>query len=301
MRLSVFAGGFDLDAAHGVCGADGATEDDTLELLTGLVDKSMVIVRSGTDRTRYVVLETLRAFGRDRLRENGIDDRNATRHAQYYTELAERAAAAMHGPDERAWVERMLPDYDNLRAAFERASADQDIDLARRLVTSLPELAYLRLGYESAGWAERVVDHADRDHPLFAAAVGVPRGARGIAVSFLARDRWRPSRRAVFLAGAPGASRIPPTYSPTLLCMRAIRTSPWRTTRGGGPRPPRRRPDPAGVDPVLRRGVPRRAAHSPRRSGRCAGGGGSRGDDRQPDGAVDGPPCTWLGAQEVRA
>ena len=46
MRLSVFAGGFDLDAAHGVCGEDGSTEDDTLDLLTGLVDKSMVTVRS---------------------------------------------------------------------------------------------------------------------------------------------------------------------------------------------------------------------------------------------------------------
>ena len=46
-RLSVFAGGFDLDAAHGVCGEDGADEDDTLDLLTGLVDKSMVTVRGG--------------------------------------------------------------------------------------------------------------------------------------------------------------------------------------------------------------------------------------------------------------
>ena len=44
-RLSVFAGGFDIDAAHGVCGEEGTDEDDTLELLTGLIDKSMVTVR----------------------------------------------------------------------------------------------------------------------------------------------------------------------------------------------------------------------------------------------------------------
>ena len=68
-RLSVFAGGFDLDAAHGVCGEDGTTEDDTLDLLTGLVDKSMVIVRGGADWTRYGVLETLRAYGRERLQD----------------------------------------------------------------------------------------------------------------------------------------------------------------------------------------------------------------------------------------
>ena len=176
-RLSVFAGGFDLDAAHGVCGEDGATEDDTFELLTGLVDKSMVIVRSGTGRSRYGVLETLRAYGRDRLREKRIEDRHATRHAVYYTELAERAATSMHSADERVWVERMLPDYDNLRAGFEHAMAQRDIDLALRLVTSLPELVHLRVGYESAGWAERVVDRANPDHPLFPAAVGI--SARG--------------------------------------------------------------------------------------------------------------------------
>jgi len=94
-RLSVFGGGCDLEAAHGVCAADGTSEDDTLELLIGLVDKSMVVVPSGPDRTRYSVLETLRAYGRERLRENGIDDHYARRHAVYYTELAERAHAGM--------------------------------------------------------------------------------------------------------------------------------------------------------------------------------------------------------------
>ncbi len=173
MGLCVFAGGFDLEAAHHVCGADGACEDDTLELLAGLVDKSMVVVRSVTDRTRYGVLETLRAFGRERLHEQGAHDRYALRHAVYYCELAERAAVGLQGVDERDWVERMLPDYDNLRTAFERAMAKDNIDLALRLVTALPELVSLRIGSdEVAGWAERVVAVADPDHPLFAAVVG---------------------------------------------------------------------------------------------------------------------------------
>ncbi len=179
MRLSVFAGGFDLVAANGVCGEEAATEDDTLELLTGLVDKSMVIMQSGADRSRYGVLETLRAYGRDHLRENGIEQRFAARHAVYYTELAEHAASGMHSAEERDWVERMLPDYDNLRAAFERAMADEDIDLALRLVTSLVELAHLRVSYEAAGWAERTIAPADPDNPLFTAAVG-----------FAARGAW---------------------------------------------------------------------------------------------------------------
>lgn len=171
-RLSVFVGGFDLAAAHGVCAPDGATEDDTLELLSGLVDKSMVVARSGRDSSRFAVLEMLRAFGREKLREEGIADACATRHSVYFTGLAERTAAGMHTPDERAWAERILPDYDNLRTAFETAMADGDVDRALRLVTSLPEPVHLRIGFEPGGWARRLLDHAPVDHPLFAAAAG---------------------------------------------------------------------------------------------------------------------------------
>jgi predicted ATPase/DNA-binding SARP family transcriptional activator len=177
MRLSVFAGEFDLDAAHGVCGEEGAAEHDTLDLLTGLVEKSMVTVR--TERSRFGVLETLRTYGREHLQDNEIEDLYTARHALYYTELAEQAAAGMHTADERSWVERMLPDYDNLRAAFEHAMAASDTALALRLVTSAVEVAHLRVGYEASGWAERVLDVANADHPLFPAAVG-----------FAARGAW---------------------------------------------------------------------------------------------------------------
>ncbi|WNG94819.1 BTAD domain-containing putative transcriptional regulator [Mycobacterium sp. ITM-2016-00318] len=179
VRLSVFAGGFDLDAAHGVCGADADTEDDILDLLTALLDKSMVKMRAGTTGARYFLLETLRAYGRDRLRNSGLLEDNVSRHARYYTGLAERAAAGMHGVDEGAWVERMTPDYDNLRVAFEHAVAAADIDNALRLVTSLSEFVHLRIGYESSGWAQRLVELTDPDHRLYAAAVG-----------FAARGAW---------------------------------------------------------------------------------------------------------------
>ncbi|MFV9633373.1 BTAD domain-containing putative transcriptional regulator [Mycobacterium neumannii] len=175
--LSVFAGGFDLEAAHTVCGV--GEEDDTLDSINGLVEKSMVLRRAAADRTRYTVLEMLRAYGRDRLQDKGIGKLLASRHAEYYTTLAESAAAGMHGPDERMWVDRMLPDYDNLRAAFEHALSVQDVDTALRLVTSLPEVVHLRHSYESAGWAERVAEVADPAHPLYTAAVG-----------FAARGAW---------------------------------------------------------------------------------------------------------------
>ena len=118
----------------------------------------MVTVPRRHGYSRYNILETLRAYGRDRLRENGSRTNTRLRHAHYFTELAERAAAGMHGADEQAWVLQMLPDYDNLRAAFEHAMNDRDIDLAMRLVTSLPEFVHLRIGYESSGWAERLLE-----------------------------------------------------------------------------------------------------------------------------------------------
>ncbi len=186
-RLSVFAGGFDLEAAHAVCGDNGSTEDDTLDLLTGLVDKSMVVVRTGSRATRYGVLETLRAYGRDRLQEDGSHDAIKSRHAHYYVGLVERATAGVRGRDEAAWVDRMTPDaattyaapdFDNLRETFEWTMSERDVDLALRLVTSLSEVMHLRIGYHSVGWVERAVELAEPDHPLFAAAVGtIARGS----------------------------------------------------------------------------------------------------------------------------
>jgi hypothetical protein len=124
-------------------------------------------------------LETLRAYGRERLCDNGVDDKYARRHTTYFAELAQRAAAGMHGPDEQGWVERMVPDYDNLRVAFEHAMTASDIDLALRLITSLSEFVHLRIGFEASGWAERALEVVDPEHPLFAAAVG-----------FAARGAW---------------------------------------------------------------------------------------------------------------
>ena len=73
----------------------------------------------------------------------------------------------MHTAEERDWVERTLPDCDNLRTAFEYAMAHDDVDLALRLVASVSEPMGLRLGYEVTDWAERALAAADPDHPLF--------------------------------------------------------------------------------------------------------------------------------------
>ncbi|MBB2990076.1 putative ATPase/DNA-binding SARP family transcriptional activator [Mycolicibacterium iranicum] len=181
-RLSVFAGSFDFEAVHGVCADNDVTEDDTLEALTGLVDKSMVTIRGGATSTRYAVLETLRAYGRERLQHNGSHARYAMRHAHYFADLVERGAEAMHGPDEQAWIERLAPtagttvtspDTENIRTAFEWAMANADTDTVMRMVASVCELMQMRVGYTATDWVDRAVAVADPGHPLFAEVIGV--------------------------------------------------------------------------------------------------------------------------------
>jgi len=176
-RMSVFAGGADLAAIHGVCAEPGTTEGEVLDLLTGLVDKSMVSAAPALAGTRYRMLETLRVYGRERMRDRGDGVAHARRHAAYFTALAERAGRGVQGPDEQAWVERTLPDRDNLRVAFDRLFADRAGEMLLRLVTAPSEVLSLRVGYESAAWAEVALDIAPVAHPLFAAAVGA--AARG--------------------------------------------------------------------------------------------------------------------------
>jgi predicted ATPase/DNA-binding SARP family transcriptional activator len=202
VRLSVFAGGADLAAVHGVCANPGRSEADTLDLLTGLIDKSMVYAESLPGGTRYRILETLRAYGRERRPRN---DALVVRHARYFVRLAEAAARGVQGPDERIWVERTLPDVDNLRAAFECAVAAGDTDLALRMVTSLAEVTQIRVGYEAATWAERALELTDEGHPLFVACVGAAaRGAWNVGDFPRAR---RLSARAAGRAPGPGAAR----------------------------------------------------------------------------------------------
>jgi tetratricopeptide (TPR) repeat protein len=177
-----------------------------LELLAGLVDKSMVVVRNVTDRTRYAVLETLRAFGRERLHEQGIENELAIRHAEYFTDLIERAGAGVETPEESEWIERVLPDYDNVRTAFERAMSDKNVDLASRMVAWCAEILGIRVGYEVTRWCERVAAVIGPEHPLFPAVVGM--AARGA----WARGEYVQARSWASLADGrvpgPGTSRI---------------------------------------------------------------------------------------------
>jgi len=137
-RLSVFAGGWTLEAAEAVCAAEGVEAADVLDSLSRLVDNSLVIVETQHGATRYRMLETVRQYGRDRLAEEGEAAPVRGRHRVWYREFAEAADEGLRGPHEGLWLERLELEHDNLRAALESAAADTDgpeveVRLARAL------------------------------------------------------------------------------------------------------------------------------------------------------------------------
>jgi predicted ATPase/DNA-binding SARP family transcriptional activator/Tfp pilus assembly protein PilF len=115
MRLSTFEGGWDLDAAEGV--STGAALD-VVELLPRLVDKSLVVVDRRDGEARYRLLETIRDYAAERLREAGDDEAVRNAHLAWFLAMAEEADTVRHGPGYMAWLPKLEAEHDNLRAAL---------------------------------------------------------------------------------------------------------------------------------------------------------------------------------------
>jgi predicted ATPase/DNA-binding CsgD family transcriptional regulator len=123
-RLSVFAGGFTLEAAEEVCGGDAVATSEVLNLLLHLVDRSMVVARDRDNQSWYRLLETVRQYASQRLVEAGEADEMRQRHLTWYVGLAEEAEAKLRGPKQQLWLDRLETEHDNLRAALEWKKTD---------------------------------------------------------------------------------------------------------------------------------------------------------------------------------
>ncbi len=152
-RLSVFASDFGLAAAEAVAG-DGRS--DVTDLLAGLVDKSMISVVNVDGATRYTLLETLRAYGRERLSERGQTHTAQRLHTVHYVEFAERTAHALNGPEHERAAESLTNELDELRAAH-AWGLGHDLELAVRLVAALVDYVEHRIPPEVFVWAERTI------------------------------------------------------------------------------------------------------------------------------------------------
>jgi predicted ATPase/class 3 adenylate cyclase len=133
-RLSVFADGFDMNAAEAVGGEEGIDVFDVSDLLGSLVDKSLVLAEpagpagGAGGALRYRLLETIRQFAAERLVETGEQNAiaAAAAHCEYFLRLAEAAAPHLDGPDSGRWLARLDADYANLRRAASYAAGDPD-------------------------------------------------------------------------------------------------------------------------------------------------------------------------------
>ncbi len=130
-RLAVFMGGFDRSAAQNVCGTGDVERYQVLDLLTLLVDKSLVVTDDSGGRTRYRLLETVRQYALEKLGESGEADAVRSRHRDHYTAMA----AALDSPTVSEYEQRLEhaeTEIDNLRAAYRWNRENSDVELGWR-------------------------------------------------------------------------------------------------------------------------------------------------------------------------
>ncbi|WP_327098899.1 protein kinase [Nocardia vinacea] len=164
-RLSVFAGGFELDAAEDVCGADLAA-DSPLDVLSSLVDKSILVRVEYKGVVRFRMLETLRDYGRQKLQEVGEYADMCGRHRDWYQRLALDAESGWISDRQPYWLARLEREQPNLREALEYCLAEdseQAAEAGLRITSALFMFWSFRGKYgEARSWIERVLTHPAR-------------------------------------------------------------------------------------------------------------------------------------------
>jgi predicted ATPase/DNA-binding SARP family transcriptional activator len=164
-RLSVFRGGWTLDAAEEVCSGEGISPRDVVDLLGRLVDRSLVVAERTAGRFR--MLDTLRHYAAEQLVAADEEAVLRTRHLRWCIELAERSEVQLRGAQQAAWLERMRVERDNLHQALTWC-AEEGNELAEeghRLVGALGWWWYLGRQEDGRRWLERVAAPVDRVSP----------------------------------------------------------------------------------------------------------------------------------------
>jgi predicted ATPase/class 3 adenylate cyclase len=149
-RLAVFAGGWTLEAAETVGAGGDINQSDILDLLTQLVEKSLVVLESKSGR--YRLLETVREYARERLSDSGEQEQTRARHLAFYLALAEKAMPELAGPSQGAWLARLDLELENLLAvhawcASTEGGAEQGLRLVNSVKLYWANRGLLGLGY----------------------------------------------------------------------------------------------------------------------------------------------------------
>ncbi|HSL46763.1 MAG TPA: adenylate/guanylate cyclase domain-containing protein [Anaerolineales bacterium] len=155
-RLSVFVGGWVLEAAEAVCSNGLVEREEVLNLLEQLINKSLVISQEAGHETRYHMLETIRQYANEKLIESGEDNALRDRHLEYFVKLAKTAEPHLIRPEQIEWLPLLDADYENLRYAFERALTKESAGASLSLCWALEWFWEIR-GYwlEGLNWFAR--------------------------------------------------------------------------------------------------------------------------------------------------
>jgi predicted ATPase/DNA-binding CsgD family transcriptional regulator len=158
-RLSIFVGGFTLEAAEAVVNTGGRADIDVVEGIAALVDQSLLQQEEEDAGTsRYGMLETVREFALEQLAASGEEAAVHSAHAAYFLALAERAAPLLSTEHQQVWLERLRVEYANLRVVLARSEQTGDVNSALRLTAALWPFWHRR-GYweEGRGWLVRLL------------------------------------------------------------------------------------------------------------------------------------------------
>ncbi|GAC1418645.1 MAG: hypothetical protein NVSMB64_28250 [Candidatus Velthaea sp.] len=210
LRAGVFAGSFDLVAAVAVCAKDAIDEWDVLDTLEALVDKSIVTVEIEGEARRYRLLETMRAYARERLSESGETDAVYRRFSDFFRLLAERASTRFWHEIVDSAIAQLDVEHDNFRAVLEWSiSAKNDPEGGAELAGSLGE-HWSATGYQAEGffWLESALAAIDPESFTCSAAQAWFAIAYLTDNLLLGRRGLDAAQRAVRLGGACGQESI---------------------------------------------------------------------------------------------
>ncbi len=149
-RLSVFAGGFTLEAAEEVASSLSDGPEDVIDLLGRLAEQSLVRMRLGDYGPRYGMLEPVRQYALEKLEESGEAGEVRGRHAGYYLAFGERAGSELKGPNQPTWLGRLETELGNLRAAIGWAIEHGEMEMLARMAWSMWKFWWLR-GHRDEG------------------------------------------------------------------------------------------------------------------------------------------------------
>ena len=173
-RLAVFAGGWTLDAAETVCAGTPVKTGNVLDLLTSLVDKSLVSAETRQGDARYRLPETLRRYAHEKLAEAGDAAALRRRHTDWFLRMAEEAQTHVTGPATATWLRRLEREHDNFRAALEWITSEgrpEDWERGMRLAVALAPFWEIHSHFtEGRRWLEALIAGGVAAPPLSRAA-----------------------------------------------------------------------------------------------------------------------------------